>query len=123
MFLFCIKKKKTENCKFNISKIDFRYKHEKRPTTHLSKRDSVDVKRFRSEMILRNLHPVSGPRAANVEYWRLTVNTSDYYYRRCMRTHVVGSSRNNIDGLVMSSKAMDSLFFWPPESRLVTVSP
>lgn len=37
-------------------------------------------------------------------------------------TYVVGSSRNSIDGLVISSNAMDSLFFWPPESRLAIVS-
>lgn len=43
-------------------------------------------------------------------------------------THVVGSSRNMTRGLLMSSRAMESRFFCPPESRsarvfAVSVSP
>lgn len=40
---------------------------------------------------------------------------------KCIATHVVGSSRNMTTGLLMSSKAIDSRFFCPPDSLLACV--
>lgn len=36
-------------------------------------------------------------------------------------THVVGSSKNIMGGFVMSSKAIDNRFLWPPDSMPAVV--
>lgn len=51
----------------------------------------------------------------DIGYW---LNATTYNNKN---THVVGSSKNITVGLFISSIAIESRFFWPPDRRLVIV--
>lgn len=43
------------------------------------------------------------------------------FYDQDLSTYLVGSSRNIIGGLLISSRAIDNRFFWPPDKNSVLV--
>jgi len=45
------------------------------------------------------------------------------FVHACVTVYLVGSSKNMIGGLLMSSSAMDRRLRWPPDREMVRVSP